>query len=403
MKRAHQGLRFFVALSAAFWLAGCAGATKATSGAWPMFKVNAKRQGQWRGDSPQLPLQVQWRYAPTGVTNGFLDWGPVASSRMVYTPNGLNCVVALDAATGAVRWEQTLDGNVFNVALAESQGLLLATTTITARPAPTLYALDAATGTVRWHNMAQEQPAIGGIEGAVALSRDVVYAGWLRYEGAGGVGAYRVRDGQRLWQWAVPGHSAMTPVTVAGSRVLVGTDDRRLHCLDARTGVAQWQSAPLLDTLQAAPVVAGDLVVVAAGPQVQAYALANGSLVWQQAVPGAVGASSPAVFEGLLLVGTQQSQVFALDAATGRLRWETTLEEGPIESSLAVDAASGLAFIGTGHNRVVALEARTGVVRERVTLGQSDAGVWHSSPALHGGSVYIGSLDKTFYALRSAD
>ncbi len=394
------------ALASVALLAGCAGVAQQRGaseigGAWPMFKADALRQGAWRGKAPQPPLQVRWRYTPEGITNGFLDWGPVASRGVVYTPNGLNRVIALDALSGAVRWEQTLEGNVFNVALAERHGVLLATTTITARPTPTLYALDLATGAIRWHNMAHEQPALGGIEGAVALTHDTAYVAWLRYEGDGGVAAYALRDGRLRWRWIVPQHSALTPVAAGQGYVFVGTDDKRLQALDARTGALCWRSEPYLDVLQGAPMIAEGLVIMAAGPQVQAHEVRTGRVVWQQALLGVIGSSSPARYEDMVVVGTQQSQLLAVALKDGQVRWQQALEAGPIESSPAIDEASGLAYVGTGDNSVLVVEARTGVVRDRVRLAPAAAGVWHSSPALQAGGVYIGSLDKTLYALGS--
>ena len=98
--------------------------------------------------------------------------------------------------------------------------------------------------------------------------------------------------------------------------------------------------------------------------------------------------------------------MYALDAATGRLRWIYTIGTvAPIfvhvgEFSPAV--AGGIVYIGSGDDKVYALDAATGHLRWTYTIGTVAAKYDESSPAVAGGIVYIGSDDGKVYALDAA-
>ena len=79
-------------------------------------------------------------------------------------------------------------------------------------------------------------------------------------------------------------------------------------------------------------------------------------------------------------------------AATGHRRWSyTTL--GAVTSSPAV--AGGTVYIGSNDQQVYALDAATGHPRWSYTT----QGAVTSRPAVAGGTVYIGSNDHEVYAL----
>jgi outer membrane protein assembly factor BamB len=107
--------------------------------------------------------------------------------------------------------------------------------------------------------------------------------------------------------------------------------------------------------------------------------------------------SSPAVVERVVYIGSDDSYVYALDAATGAERWRFHFQTGGnVLSSPAV--VGGVLYIGSDDNYVYALDAATGAERWRFQTG----GLVHSSPAVVGGVLYIGSDDSYAYALDAA-
>ncbi len=122
--------------------------------------------------------------------------------------------------------------------------------------------------------------------------------------------------------------------------------------------------------------------------------------------------SSPAVSPdgATVFVGSEDRKVYALNAATGQQRWafETGLmvyqyiSRGWVRSSPAVSADGATVFVGAGDTNLYALNAATGEKRWASALGVS----LDSSPALSpdGATVFVGGgiWDNKTYALNAA-
>ena len=164
----------------------------------------------------------------------------------------------------------------------------------------------------------------------------------------------------------------------------------------------QWRTMTGGDVISS-PVVAGDVVYVGSGDGFL-YALdrATGDLRWRWDA-GSPVASSPAVGEGLVFFGARDGRYHALDAATGRPKWHVATgadvpfpwghESGDIYLSSPA-YTNGVVVFGSGDGHVYAVDARTGKVRWRADAG----GRVRSSPAIADGSVYAGSADGRVYA-----
>jgi outer membrane protein assembly factor BamB len=103
--------------------------------------------------------------------------------------------------------------------------------------------------------------------------------------------------------------------------------------------------------------------------------------------------SSPAVANGVVYVGSNDGNVYALNATTGAKLW--SLFAGGVISSPAV--ANGVVYIGA-DNSVYALNGTTGAPLWSYRTGNEVV----SSPAVANGVVYIGSFDDNVYALAAS-
>jgi hypothetical protein len=154
--------------------------------------------------------------------------------------------------------------------------------------------------------------------------------------------------------------------------------------------------------VESSPAVAGGLVFVGSDDgNVYALNASTGIPAWIYMTHGAVE-SSPAVAGGLVFVGswdsvTRNGMIYALSASAGTQVWNyTTLGFSPIKSSPAV--AGGLVFVGSSDNETYALTATTGTLKWRFKTGGSVL----SSPAVAGGLVFVGSDDGNVYALSAS-
>jgi eukaryotic-like serine/threonine-protein kinase len=167
------------------------------------------------------------------------------------------------------------------------------------------------------------------------------------------------------------------------------------------------------------PAVTDDAVYVGSTDgSLYAVDRADGQLRWKFDSRGPIS-SSPAVSEGVVYVSSVDGNVYAVDAASGKERWKfaskgerrftapgihgamprTERMPDPFDVFLSSPAVSGgTVYIGSGDQNVYALDAATG--ERRWTFATGD--VVHASPAIADGVVYVGSWDRNLYALEAS-
>ncbi len=148
----------------------------------------------------------------------------------------------------------------------------------------------------------------------------------------------------------------------------------------APSGVSMWAYAPESPCVPTPPVTAGGMIFVAGDDGlVRAIDAKTGQLRWQIATAGPIKAS-PTVWEGRVLVGSGDGYVYTLEAATGRLLWR--FRAAPVERHImiygnlcstwpvntGVLVQDGIAYFAAGivdHDGtyVYALDAKTGKIK----------------------------------------
>ena len=154
----------------------------------------------------------------------------------------------------------------------------------------------------------------------------------------------------------------------------------------------QWEYVPKNSYTCTAPVTVGESVFVAGSDGVvRALDADGGKLVWSAYTGGAIRVP-PAIADGRALVGSADGYVYAFEAASGRPLWR--FRAAPIEQKIAVYGslgstwpvgsgvlvAAGVAYTAAGianydGTHVYALDAATGAIRwQNSTSGNTDGG-----------------------------
>jgi hypothetical protein len=94
--------------------------------------------------------------------------------------------------------------------------------------------------------------------------------------------------------------------------------------------------------------------------------------------------SSPAVVDGVVYFGSEDHNIYALNAATGALLWEYPTGYAIDSSSPAV--VNGVVYVGSWDYNVYALQADTGAT---LWVHHTGNAVGYSSPAVLDGVVYV--------------
>ena len=106
--------------------------------------------------------------------------------------------------------------------------------------------------------------------------------------------------------------------------------------------------------------------------------------------------SSPTVANGIVYVGSEDHNLYALDAASGRKHWSYRTESsigGFLRSSPTV--VNGIVYVGSFDYNLYALDAASGRKHWSYQTGYYVA----SSPTVVNGVVYVGSDDHSLYAI----
>jgi outer membrane protein assembly factor BamB len=214
-----------------------------------------------------------------------------------------------------------------------------------------------------------------------------VYSDGAIYFGGddGNVYAVDSADGHQLWKRSTGGPVSSTPA-IAGSLLYVGSYDGKFYALDKRTGSPRWKF-----------VTEGERRFEAKG--------LHGMQPKHQTIadPFDVYLSSPVVADGTVYFGSGDGYFYALDAASGELKWKFRTGD-VVHASPA--AADGVVFFGSWDSYFYAVDARTGAEKWRFHGGEdpvihNQVG-FQSSPAVVNGVVYTGCRDSNLYAIDAA-
>ncbi len=242
----------------------------------------------------------------------------------------------------------------------------------------------------------------------------------------GNVYAVDAATGRQRWMQATGGPVSSTP-SIAGGRVYAVSYDGRLYALDERNGDVIWKFATdgerrfearglhgmqpraqtfpdAFDVFLSSPVVADGAVFFGSGDgHLYAVDAATGKLRWRFRT-GDVVHASPAYAEGVVYVGSWDGRFYAVDAKSGEQRW---MFQGGVDALMhnqqgfqsSPSVVNGVVYTGCRDGHVYALDAATGKERWNISTNAS----WvNASPAVSGGNVYFGTSDSALYQVVDA-
>jgi outer membrane protein assembly factor BamB len=182
---------------------------------------------------------------------------------------------------------------------------------------------------------------------------------------------YAVRTDDRRERWRYETETDVdAPVAVVEDTVYVRDESNAVYAIDAASGDERWAVTPALDLGAGPPVGAGDLLVFGtAEGGVLALERADGSVAWQQQFerPDFQSSGAVAVAEGTVCATGREGAVVALEAESGRLEWSGTTDADALGPPTVAD---GTIYAGaTVENEtgaVLALDAESGERQWRV-------------------------------------
>jgi outer membrane protein assembly factor BamB len=397
----------------------------------------------WSFSDPSDPPTLAWKtYVPGGGKTGI---GTTYGDGKVFPGSFENQQMALDAKTGDVLWNTLTKGPmIFSGSYYEGKFLRGGTDD------NTMYCFNATNGQILWTYTPDT-------EGYFTTGCAVAYGTVYELNKDGYLYAIDVETGNPLWKYPGPATTLWPGFpTVADGKVyattgevaryggMVGTSE--FACLDAYTGRLIWKlPIEALAPRESVAVAYGNLYIIPGNVTTavdsisgseyttmdQVWAIgtstisvsswsmwradaahsstaqegpSNLTVAWKFTTNGAV-ISSPSVTDGIVYVGSQDKNIYAIGAWSGNLIWNFTTQDA-IESSPAV--ANGKVYTGGDDGYVYCLDAYTGAFIWKTFVNGDlpytyGSLVLKSSPVVSRDRVYIGSLDSSLYALNVND
>ncbi len=339
---------------------------------WPMFRGTSALCGVSGAPLPQT-LKLRWSYQ----AKDSIESSAAIVDGTVYAGSADGSLLALDLATGKVRWQYKTAGPV-----EESSPCVQNGTVYVGDLEGMLHAVDASTGRSRWTFKAG-----GEIKSSPNCAGNQVYFG--SYDQS--LYCLSAASGTKLWSFQTEGPVHCTPAVDKG-RVYISGCDENLRAFDAATG-KQLFSLPLGSYTGASAAVLDDQAVVGTfGNEVVCFDLRRRIVRWtyRHAARHFPFYSSAALTADKVVVGGRDKMVHCLERSTGKQVW-TFLTKSRVESSPLI--VGNRVFVGSNDGILYELDLTTG----RKVWDFNSAAPLSASPASAQGALVIGSQDGVLY------
>jgi len=353
-------------------------ATVAGAANWPLFRGNATQTGSADSELPS-PLQILWQFKAKAIegTAAIVDG-------VVYVGSDDEFLYALNLSNGEVKWRYKTDGAIRN-GVAVSGGCVYV-----GDEYGKFHCIDAKTGAKKW---------LFDTEASITSAAN--FEGEKVLFGAGNELLYcldKDKGGTPLWTFKVPGGQVKgSPAVIAGKTFAAGCDSM-LHVIDVQNG-KEVRNVDLGSQVGASAAVVGEMFYVGTMTSnfVQAVDWKAGKVVWsyeakkrQQPFESGVAATNE-----LVLAGSRDRSLHAMDRKTGKGRWVFTTE-GTVSSSPVV--VGQRVYFGSNDSKLYVVDIATGKQVQALQLGNK--GIL-ASPAVSDNRLVIGNIDGVLYCLGS--
>lgn len=206
---------------------------------------------------------------------------------------------------------------------------------------------------------------------------------------------------QLAWEHDITSVMGSGSPVVIDSTVFVANLRGELYGINARTGKRLgWVSVG--EAIQGSPIIEGDVAYIAAANTKEsliAFDLLQGKVLWKQEF-GDIEVT-PLLYRGKLYFGNTAGFFFCVDRLKGELDWKFKLPENTKRKGIRSTATAydSVVIFGTEDGSMYALNAANGILRWSYNTG---APIF-AAAAVNDGVVYCGNMDGNLYALNASN
>jgi outer membrane protein assembly factor BamB len=268
-------------------------------------------------------------------------------------------VFGLDGRSGKLLWTFATDGSI---AVPPTVGRTQVFVASDIGSTHFLRAIDAANGALIWKYTRGQPPQC-------MCSYPSTLTGGLLFAQTDGHSLYAfdpsgAAPSKRLWSFDGDGALLTAPIAADGV-VVVGSSDRNVYGLDARSGKTLWTGTTGY-AFTAAPQIVGATVVIGdQGGNIDGFDLKTGKPVWNFGASGAIDNRAVAAGGTAYLV-SEDHNVYALNAANGQTVWQYGMDDYAEQPPVLVGSAL---IVGNRAGQLLSLDAGSGKRLWRTDLG----------------------------------
>ncbi len=342
---------------------------------WLLFRGDQEGRGISE-ETLEPPLELRWSFS----TDDAVLATAVIDSGRAYVGSDSGIFYCLDLDSGESLWTHETEYGI------EGTACLLPEIVVYGAKDGFVYALDRETGDLAWKYETEDQ-ILGGVNA------------WELPGGGGArlvVGSYdynlhciNAADGSAAWTFPTENYVNGTP-TISEGRAIIGGCDGFLRMISVETG--QELSTVQIDAYISNSVAVRDDIAYVAhyGNKVEAFDLATSEKVWEFSGRAFEYYASPAVTADRVFAAGRDKRLHCLDRMTGEQLWEFTAR-GRIDSSPVV--CPGVVYFGSDDGRVYGVDSESGEEVWSYEIGAEIA----SSPAVADGVLVICGKDGVVY------
>jgi outer membrane protein assembly factor BamB/tRNA A-37 threonylcarbamoyl transferase component Bud32 len=223
------------------------------------------------------------------------------------------------------------------------------------------------------------------IRGSAQYAHGIVYFG--SYDNH--LYAVSAESGKLVWKYQTDGGIVSRPA-VMGDSVFVGSEDHRLHVVSARSGSLQW-TYYTKGPVRSSPFLAhGHIFIGSDDMSLHAININGGRGIWQIETIAEIR-STPFVTQEEVYAGNESGEFYCMDFRGG-IKWRFKAKRGITSSATLAD---NLVIFGSLDSYLYALDAKSGYLVWRFKMDKGSI----SSPCVADGLIYIGSIDGNIYCV----
>lgn len=280
-------------------------------------------------------------------------------------------ILAVPAVTGSKVYFGSLDGNFYALSIADGKMLwqyqvgapVLASALVVddrvffGAGDFKMRALDSNSGNLVWEfktgRLIKMRPAYAGGK--------IFFGSWDGY-----FYCLNAENGKLIWKKQISPTPLFAPATsnpiIVGNKIIFVSHNYITHCLDINTGDEIWnypntdQTRP---SYNSGAYFNGAVFYGSITGHLDSFNVNDGKLRFATLLaglssPDPIFDSSPAIYNGIAIVGSVGGYLYGVDCQTGDLKWQFSIQDGAIFSSPII--YNGIIFVGTNGGKLYAIE-----------------------------------------------